>query len=282
MMVNRAVRWLGRKLRRVLRPVRLAASNSAPGDIRFEGDYATWEAAAIDCCGYESLHIADRVLRATCSVLNGEFAYERDSVCFLTPEYNWSLLACLLHVAAARNGHLRVLDFGGSLGSTFLQHRVFFEGLRGVDWRIVEQDSFVERGKTAVSLFPQAKGLTFHSNVSTGLEAGPVDVLLLGSVLQYLADPIAELKALLDLGFDWILLDRTAVLRGDSRCLLTVQHVPATVYEARYPAWFIARERLMHSFQDKYKMLAEWTCSDKYSVSRGQSEFIGCCFRRNA
>lgn len=273
---------VGRKLARFFRKVRAAAPDSSPDDIRFVGDYQSWKAATIECCGYEASHIADRVLQATCGVLRGDFAYERDSVGFTAPDFNWSVLSCLMHAAAAGRGALSVLDFGGSLGSTFLQHRKFFEGLTGVDWRVVEQVSFVERGKEILSKFPRLNGLTFHSSVDAALEAGNVDVLLLGSVLQYLEDPFAELQSLLGYGFRWIVLDRTAVLRGDSSGLLTVQHVPATVYEARYPAWFISHDCLMQQFQESYELLAEWRCSDSYAVSRGKSDFIGCCFRRIA
>jgi putative methyltransferase (TIGR04325 family) len=214
--------------------------------------------------------------------LDGDFAYERDSVGFKQADYNWPLLSCLLHIAACNQGTLRVVDFGGSLGSTFLQHRVFLRELNAVDWRVVEQESFVRFGKSVVSVHPAGAGLSFYSDVDSALEPGGVDVLLLGSVLQYLEDPLRELQGMLNRNFPYVLLDRTAVLRGDGQCLLTVQQVPAAIYDARYPAWFISYDRLRRQFGNDYQCLSEWGCSDSYVVTRGQSDFIGCFFRKVA
>lgn len=276
------------KLRRVKRRLynllnrQGAVRTAGSAEIRFTGDYASWDDARRECCGYDAVHIADRVLQTTLDVLEGRFAWERDSVGFANPEYNWPLLSCLLHIAASNGGRLRVVDFGGALGSTFLQHRVFFKGLTSVDWQVVEQDSFVARGRSAVAGHPDTAGLSFYGSVDDALQAGEPDVLLLGSVLQYLENPLVELQRLLSSNFRFVLLDRTAILRGDARCLLTVQHVPATIYEARYPAWFLGCDLLMQVFSKEYMCMVEWCCSDSYDATRGRAAFIGCCFRRIA
>ncbi len=66
-------------------------------------------------------------MQATRKVVAGEAVYERDSVVFDHLEYAWPLLACLLQIAAERRS-LRVIDFGGSLGSSWRQNRRFSVG----------------------------------------------------------------------------------------------------------------------------------------------------------
>ena len=74
-------------------------------------------------------------------------AFERDGVVFDQPDYNFPLLACLLRVATESGNRLRVLDFGGSLGSTYFQCRPFLGGVSELRWTVVEQPQFVECGR---------------------------------------------------------------------------------------------------------------------------------------
>ena len=81
------------------------------------------------------------------TVVDGRAAYERDSVLFEEVEYVWPLLASLMWVGARHLGSLNVLDFGGSLGSTYFQNRIFLATLPSVRWNIVEQPRHVEVGR---------------------------------------------------------------------------------------------------------------------------------------
>jgi len=89
------------------------------------GNYENWEAAEKQSVGYDDNLIIDKVLESTLRVKNGEFPYERDSVLFKEIHYDWPILACLMWVAARNGGKLNVLDFGGSLGSTYWQNKKF-------------------------------------------------------------------------------------------------------------------------------------------------------------
>jgi len=52
-----------------------------------------------------------------------------------------------MYAAAKSEGVLKVLDFGGSLGSTYFQNRKFLDSLKDVVWCVVEQKHFVDVGK---------------------------------------------------------------------------------------------------------------------------------------
>ena len=116
-------------------------------------------------------------------VKNGTAVHERDSVLFPKVEHNFALLAGLLQ--AVDNGELSVLDFGGSLGSSYFQCRPFLASLKSVRWSIVEQPAYVECGRREFA----DERLRFYRTVEECLENESPQVLLLSGVIHCLADP---------------------------------------------------------------------------------------------
>jgi len=203
--------------------------------LAFEGNYSSWQEAVNVAEGYDAPTILERVREATLKVKRGEAVFERDSICFYHEEYRWSPLACLLRVAAENGGVLRVLDFGGALGSFYFQHRKHFQFLKEVRWSVVEQAHYVECGRTEF----QDESLHFYESMSECLDDGNIDVIFCSGVLQYLEDPHAMLGKFSKRGIKYILLDRTPFIEADQD-RLTVQTVPASIYSASYPAWFFS------------------------------------------
>ena len=80
-------------------------------------------------------------------VKRGEAVFERDSVIFDKVQYAWPVTAGLMWVAARNGGRLSVLDFGGSLGSSYFQNREFLAYLPNVRWSVIEQAHFVKAGR---------------------------------------------------------------------------------------------------------------------------------------
>jgi putative methyltransferase (TIGR04325 family) len=234
-------------------------AGAGPETIGFTGHYASWEDASRDAEGYDAPFILERVRASTAQVRDGHAAYERDGVTFQTMDYPFPLLACLLRAASACGNRLRVLDFGGALGSTYFQCRDFLTGLIRLRWDIVEQRHFVECGLREF----QTETLRFFPDVAACLAEGPVDVVLLSSVLPYLPRPHEELAALLTPRPRYVLLDRTPFLDADGD-RLTLQHVPAYVYgkPVRYPAWFFGRKHLPAALSRAYRLLAAFDALD--------------------
>ncbi|MEW5819373.1 MAG: methyltransferase, TIGR04325 family, partial [Cyanobacteriota bacterium] len=167
--------------------------------------------------------------------------------------YSWPLLACLMLVAAIKENSLSVLDFGGSLGSTYFQNRKFLENLRNVQWGIVEQSKFVETGKDSF----ENETLKFFYDIDTCIKEIKPDVVILSSVLPYLETPYKFLEELLQRNIDYIIIDRTPVVDSNND-ILTIQKVPPEIYEASYPAWFFSRQRLFNTIQKKYSLIEEF------------------------
>ena len=108
-----------------------------------------------------------------------------------------------------------------------------------IEGGIVEQPVHVACGKQDF----ESDELHFYSSVEECLAAHRPDVLLLSAVLHYLPKPYDTLRALVQWGIPSIIIDCTPLLAGD-RDRLTVQHVPATIYAASYPAWFLSQTKL--------------------------------------
>jgi putative methyltransferase (TIGR04325 family) len=241
----------------------------------FEGDYPTWQDAERASNGYADPEILERTRRAALRAKNDPGVFERDSMILAQPEYSFPALSALLWVANRNAGRLKVLDFGGSLGSSFFQFRRFLGAIPALEWAVVEQPHFVECGKREIG----GSGLTFHPTVASALGELKPDVLFLSSVLQYLPTPHETLAELLAQRFDFILLDRTAFHRRD-RDRLTIQRNPPSIHSASYPAWFFNKEQLLRNFRDRYNLVYEFSAGDRVLLAGGRADYLGFFFER--
>jgi putative methyltransferase (TIGR04325 family) len=269
--------------RRVIRFLRFRTrKNEQPTSCEFSGDFDNWDSARKSSTGYDDEQIAKKVYKSTIDVLEGKFSFERDSVAFSQPEYNWPVLSCLLHSIDSRANQPHIVDFGGALGSFFLQHRIFLCSRSNLIWEVVEQPTFCTLGKTLVEQFPVNQNLFFTTSEDLFGDYQK-KTLLLSSVIQYLPDPIAELSRLLSLNFSSVIFDRTALLPSTTRCRLTVQKVPATIYAASYPAWFIGENLLQKTMTlNGYNMVADWASLDNYTLQNEQPQFKGFYFQKRS
>ena len=216
----------------------------------WSGDYASWAEAKARCTGYDSANIFEKCKNALLKVKNGQAVYERDSVLFDEIQYSWGLLAGLQKAALENGGKLCVLDFGGSLGSTYYQNREFLSSLKSLQWCIVEQPHFVDCGKE----YFENKQLKFYPTIEECLMQFKPNVLLLSSVLQYLERPYEWIGKFVSLGIENIIIDRTSFVEGD-KDILTIQNVPENIYGGTYPAWFFGKF-LLDYFKKKYTQVA--------------------------
>jgi len=251
----------------LIRKVRQGESN------QFSGDYLSWQAALDAAGGYDMPGILERVREAALKVKRGEAVFERDSICFDHEEYRWPTLACLLRVAAEHGGKLRVLDFGGSLGSFYFQHRKHFQSLNEVRWAVVEQPHYVACGRDEF----QDDILRFYETVEDCLAEGIIDVVLCSCVLEYLEKPYDVLTDLAHSDVPYILLDRTPFITGEQD-RLTVQNI-AYWSSAKIPAWFFLENNIMTLLNKAgYSLTAKFPSDDKVNID---SVFQGMLFRRN-
>ena len=223
--------------------------------IVFNGPYSSWEEALRHSTGYNADIILERVKTSVLSVKEGKAAYERDSVLFNKIQYSWPLLSGLLWIASLNENKLNLIDFGGSLGSSYYQNRKFLEHLNELHWNIVEQKKFVECGRQ----YFENEHVRFYNNLEECLckQDSMPDTIIFSSVIQYLENPYRLLSIVIGKKFKYIIFDRTPFLeKGDD--MLTSQKVPTKIYKASYPAWFFNEDKFLSFFAGKYDVVVEF------------------------
>lgn len=238
----------------------------------WRGNYDSWDVAKHKCSGYDSHIILEKVKESALKVKNGQVAFERDSVIFAEVQYSFPLLSGLMWIAAQNSGRLNVLDFGGSLGSSYYQNLHLLQYLEDFHWCIVEQPHFVEEG---VKSFAN-DNLHFFYNMKECLKEYNIHVVLFSSVLQYMKEPYKILEEVFNHNIEYIIIDRTPFLRkGNDR--ITVQKVPEWIYKAKYPCWFFNKTKFLNFMNQSYKLILEFDALDKANIT---SEFKGFLFRK--
>lgn len=240
-------------------------------DIFFYGDFNAWQQAKKKSTGYDEGAILTQVYQSTSKVVKGEAVFERDSVCFHRKEFRWPILANLLD-AALNCDQLHVLDFGGSLGSLYHQHRVYLDKIKNFSWNIVEQKHFVESGKKN---FETSK-LRFWYSIDDCLNKSKCDIAILSSVLQYIDNPEDVIRQLSKHNIKKILIDRSPFING-TKNIIKIQYVPKFIYSARYPVWFFSYNSFLHLMESEgYSLISEFSCKETDAFS----EYKGLLFEK--
>lgn len=244
------------------------------------GAYSNWEEIRFKSKGYDSLEILEKCKNALLEVVNNKAVYERDSVLFDEIQYNWGLLSGLLNAAICNNNSLKVVDFGGSLGSTYYQNRHFLKNIGSVEWAIVEQKHFVDCGNE----YFNSDILSFHNSIDQIPNIKSFNVLLLSGVLQYLEFPRDAISDFLKYEFDYIIIDRTSFSSHEFEDVLTIQNVPEEIYKATYPCWFFGKNYL-DAILERYELLGTFKSDyapESVKLQNGElGTFLSYIFKRN-
>lgn len=246
-------------------------------EIYFAGDYSDWAAASHQCGGYETRGILEKVLSAELKVRKGEAIAQRDGVLLDRIPYNFPLISTLLSAAIHSGNRLSVLDFGGSLGSSYFHSRDFLRDVSEVAWSVVEQSNFVAAGKKHLEFGE----LSFCETIEECIRHHSPNMIVLSGVLAYLPDPWKTLIDLLQIGASYVFIDRTGLIDSDHD-RLTIQHVPGWVYEAEIPAWFLSEAKLLSFLTDaRYICLCDFPAIDNYTLPGSKIFFKGFICRKN-
>ena len=204
----------------------------------FDDTYESFAHAERMATGYNLDIINSRAFDAASAVIEGRGAFERDGVLFSEAEARQPIVRALNRFAAG-NKSLKVLDIGGGLGSSFWQNRNDILTTE-LSWTVVERPDMV-----AVARELPPHPVTYLDDLDAALTY-EWDAVLLSSVLQYLPDPHDLLRRLNYSTCRVAVVDRTPIHDGirDRAC---VQHTPAHIYQASYPAWIFSRGSLEES-----------------------------------
>lgn len=217
------------------------------------GNYSNWSEAEKLCTGYNSENILEKVKNAVVKVKNGDAVYERDGVVFDKIEFESAVLETFNEYVKANEGNLDLVDFGGSLGSSYFQYKGLIKDFKSIKWNVVEQSHFVSCGKQLIA----DSCLGFFDSIDAAVKGRKSGILLLASVLQYFEKPFELIEKCLQYDFDIIIIDRTAFIE-DADDRITVQIVPEEIYKASYPSWFFNEQKFIAAFGSKYIVVNEY------------------------
>lgn len=218
--------------------------------VSFQGRFPDFRTATEICGeGYGSENIFKKVSKAAITVKEGKAAYERDSYLFYEKEYYLQLLAVLYEVYF-EYGELNIIDFGGSLGSTFFQNKdKLVKYIDQIKWNVVEQGHFVDWGKSKL----EDKNLRFYYSMK---EVEKCNCVLFGSSLQYLENYHIFLKEIADRDIRYLIIDRLPV---SNDTWVSVEYVHEPIYEASYPLHIICEDELIDEVSALgYRLTQKW------------------------
>ncbi len=218
----------------------------------WEGNFKSWDDARKSSTGYDNKLILEKVRETSLRVKNKEIAFERDSVAFDRIEYSWPLLSGLMWAAVCEKGRLNIIDFGGSLGSTYFQLKKFLDPV-DFRWNIIEQEHFVECGKR---YFEDGR-LKFYKNLGDCFNDQGCNVAILSGVLQYIEKPYMILEEFIDKEIKYLIFDRTTFNILD-RNKLVVQKIKPSIFPASYPCWFLRESDFKSLLNKKYSLIEEF------------------------
>ena len=86
--------------------------------IYFYQTFDNWEDAKNISSGYDDKNILKKVVYATNLLLSGKAVYERDGVILKQNDFSGETVSIILRASIENQNECKVIDFGGSLGST--------------------------------------------------------------------------------------------------------------------------------------------------------------------
>ncbi len=228
-------------------------------------------------CSFDQPEFLERVFSAANAVATGSAIHMRDGSLFDEIQYSWPLLAGLMYAAAKSGGRLVVLDFGGSLGTTYFQNRRFLDKLESVEWHIVERDVYCE----VAPRYVQHPRLHFHRSIEAccaiGVKPG---VVLFSSVLQSLRDPWELMAKIGDLPVRHVLIDRCPISTEKRDRLTVFRASTAVVANMTRPMWFFDEARLLAALGPDFSLIERFSGFEK--LPGIPSQFHGYILERAA
>lgn len=230
----------------------------------WKGDYESFAAANKIASGYNEQHILEKIKETTLKVVSGEVAYERDGIVYDKPIMNFSMLATLLNVAAENSFNLTVLDFDGSLGTTYNHMQNYLNSVHNLHWCIVEQSNYVEAGRKEF----EHERLHFYYSLEECLQHHKPDIAIFSGVIQYIEKTYELLDQIALSGVKYLYIDYIA-FNDEDYDRIAIQYVPPVYYgsPASYTCWFYSKLKFYKFLQERYDLVYDFIVDhDKYYI----------------
>jgi putative methyltransferase (TIGR04325 family) len=209
---------------------------------RHSGSYSSWSEAVSNSQSYQNEKTIDQI-KSAALVAKTENKYFRDGLVFENFQYsselnNLILTACIKnYLPLGIDKHLKILDYGGGLGSLHLQFHQYLNNY-GINfhytWEVVEQDILADFGKKNL----ETKYLRFSRIEDFNSKKENYDIIIFGAVLQYLENPFEILDKILEKRPPYIYIDRTPFWKGHANEICILKSMK--FIHGSYPSWIFS------------------------------------------
>jgi putative methyltransferase (TIGR04325 family) len=241
----------------------------------WHGRYNSWSEALGKSTGYNADTVLQRVKAAALKVQSGQAQYERDGIAQDHVEVFYPLLATLLWIASQNKNRLSLIDYGGSLGTSYRQNFPFLKHLESLEWNLIEQKMFVDEGRKSF----ENEHLKFYYSLGEVLPVSQPQLLLFSSSLQYMEKPYELLEQVKQSNIPYLMIDRTAFINeADDR--ITIQSVPPAFYDASYPCWFFSEQKMDAFLKDTFEQVYGFESGQKVTLGLEELNYTGKLWKR--
>ena len=202
--------------------------------VSYSGCYTTWEEAESESKGYDQKNIFEKNLLALEQILVGNKKCEKDTILYDDYQYSFPTILGLNFASNQNDNPISVLDYGGGFASSYFRNYKILKQFK-LNWTVVEQDHIVEAGIQKFKGINQISYLT-NTQLQEHLDQFNFNLVLLGSSIQFFANPAEILKSFSSQNLRSIVVEQTPFVEGGSS-RITIQNVKEPVYDASYPVW---------------------------------------------
>lgn len=219
-------------------------------NIRIVGSYSRWDEALKESGSYSNHKIFLKTKKSFLKISKTNELYERDTVIFYDKQINKPMISLLEKLRLKNKTNLlKVLDYGGSIGSTYFQNRKILLNNNNFQWDIIEQKKIVNFANKSIKL----KNLRFFKSLDSYLNKNFPDIILFSSVLHYLESPYDLIKKLIRKKIKYFLILKTPFYKNKTE--IKIQLNPKNIYEVNYPIRIFNNKLFLSYFKNsKYKV----------------------------
>lgn len=215
-------------------------------NVKFAGPFKNWNEANINSSGYQNKDYFNKVLRNILFSMDIDNIYERDSELVYDKK-------CPLRIINFINRNfknkLKVIDFGGSLGSFFFQNKSKIKS-KSIKWAIYEQKSLSKIGKKFIT----HKNIFFLNKMIEIKRLKP-HVVLFSSVLEYLHNPKKHINDLLKIkSIRFVIIDRLLISNSNIDEIY-VQKNPKKYFSMNYPCRIFSKRNFLLNYFKNLKLI---------------------------
>ena len=180
----------------------------------WEGVYENWDLAPGDDDAFKNDFWIDKISQHALKTLESYHSQDEQPLSTSVRENVLPLISAM--ISLNKMEPLRILDFGGGMGTGYLLLKKSLCAQNLIEYHIVEGEAICQRGKEIFSSHPN---LHFHQTIPKLTD--PVHIIHLGSSLQYIENWCELIASFISLKPRYLIL--TDVLAGDIKNFVTIQ-----------------------------------------------------------